>query len=527
MRLKNLLAVILTLIVLGIAALFIFRGSRRQITSEEADAPNQQEADIPNQPISGIRNATRPWEETSPQAKKVYEDIWEEWIYTETKYVFNEFLKFNPDRYSTDEEKARLWKRLHAQSVVQAAEMKEKYGDAVPIFDKGKMTIERAPLQTHDGPQTPEALMETFDVQYSKHHRNTNNVDETYPRAEWLQMILSKGYHIKTHLDYAAALRTRYWIAEVADKPEVWGSGRRGVPPTDDFETYKDAYIQRQFWQKEQVDLAEQADPEVSGGFFFDDRPDVFLPAKKNRLYVNRDFDSMKTWGPILTTKQHFDLLHRGVEPEGWEVIYLDEDYNVLSEEPPHITRETVKGWELPPEDWVPPADVELPEDFEEELRARGWKGTWTQQPPPGTPSPQDRVAEAAEQQRAAETEWKHFEQMLREFEEFSKMSDADKGVELWKRATPQLPEPPTGADVENELRDQLDAEARVKRAETLLEQYGFKEGLRRLAKEDPEIADQIRYKLRKVIPLQETGEGADREAPPPAETPSSPEEGP
>ena len=505
MRRKSLRIVIPILFVLGITTLFLFQGSRQQTTHEEANQPET---------IGSVmKNSVGFGKETF--AKKVYDDPWEEWIDKETEEAFIAFLTGCPDWYKTDEEKAALWERLRAQTVVHAEDMKKKYGGVpIPMVTvKSEFTTGPAPLQIHEGPQTPEALMETFDDWYSKNYPNRNNVDGIYPRAEWLQMILNKGYHIETHLDYAAALRTRYWIAEVADQPEIWASGKRAVPPTDDFETYKDAFIKRQFWQKEQIDLAEQADPEVSGGFFFDDRPDVFLPSKKNRLYVYRNpesLDSMKTWGPILTEKQRFDLTYRGKHPEEWEVIYLDEDYNVLSEKPRHMTREMVQAAQLPPENWTPPDGWTLPEGFEDYLRERGWNGSWTQQPTQDASTPQNWAREAREAAKAeweaAETEWKQFEQTLQEFEEFTNMDDTEKAAALQKRFMPQLPEHLTEKSIENTLQEQWDP-ARIKKAEDLLNRYGPEEGLRRLAKDDPHLAKQVERALGKQ-PNQPQGSG-------------------
>ncbi|MYH81453.1 hypothetical protein F4009_14850 [Candidatus Poribacteria bacterium] len=522
MKRKSLRLVIPILIVLSITVLFLFQGSRQQTTSEEATDSNSF--------VSRIKNTVRFGKEA--QEEKVYDDPWEEWIDKETEEVFAAFLKINPDWYKTDEEKAALWERLRAQTVAHAEDMKRKYGPVpIPMITiKAETTTGPAPLQIHEGPQTPEALMETFDAWYSKKHPNRNNVDGIYPRAEWLQMILNKGYHIETHLDYAAALRTRYWIAEVADQPEIWASGKRAVPPTDDFETYKDAFIKRQFWQKQQVDLAEQADPEVSGGFFFDDRPDVFLPSKKNRLYVYRNpesLDSMKTWGPSLTEEQRFDLTYRGKPPEGWEVIYLDENYNTLSEKPPHVTREMVRAAQLPPEDWTPPEGWAPPEGFEDYLRERGWNGTWTQQPATENSASQNRAMEAREaakaEWKAAETEWKQFEQMLQDFETFTNMSDTEKAAALQKRFMPQLPEHLTDESIENMLQAQWDP-TRIKKAEDLLNLYGPEEGLRRLAKSDPQLAKQVERALGKQSNQpQETGRSIPKAPPPPTDSqPSS-----
>ena len=44
--------------------------------------------------------------------------------------------------------------------------------------------------------------------------------------------------------------------------------GGKGVPQTDDWETFKDAYIDRQIWEGQQIQAARQIDPDVFGGLF-------------------------------------------------------------------------------------------------------------------------------------------------------------------------------------------------------------------------------------------------------------------
>lgn len=252
-------------------------------------------------------------------------------------------------------------------------------------------------------------------------------------------------------------------------------------------------------WQSEQMDNAVATDPDVIGGFFFDKAPDVFLPAKKNRVYVRRmihdgDVITMNTWGEKLSTKQNFDLMYRGEAPQGWEVIYLDEDYNVLTEEPPHATREMMRSWELPPEDWVPPEDVTLPKGFEEDLRARGWKGTWTQEPMTDESLPPDRATlarEAAEAERASEAKWKDFDRAVQEYERLANMSNTELEREFQKMLITSLPGLLSDESIGKTLREQFSS-ARFKNAEKLLQEYGAAEGFRRLVEADAELARQI-----------------------------------
>lgn len=72
-----------------------------------------------------------------------------------------------------------------------------------------------------------------------------SEIDARYPRAEWLQLLLDKGITIDDSFKYASLLSKRYTLALLEDNPELWQSGFLGMPPTDDWETYKAAYIDK------------------------------------------------------------------------------------------------------------------------------------------------------------------------------------------------------------------------------------------------------------------------------------------
>ena len=143
-----------------------------------------------------------------------------------------------------------------------------------------------------------------------------------------------------------------------------------------------------------------------------------------------------------------------------------------------------------------PPEGVTLPEGFEEDLRTRGWKGAWTEEPiPTEEPLQQDRAALAREaveaEKAAAKTEWKDFEQALQEFERSANMSDAELEAEFQKVFMSSLPGLLTDEGIEKTIREQF-SPARFEKAEKLLQQYGPEEGFRRLVKDDAELAKQL-----------------------------------
>ena len=522
----HLRVVILVILVwFGIVSLIFFTRKPWQTTLDNANEST----------IIGTQKMNATETKKNVELKKVYDDPWEEFIDKDTEAVVASFLKNMPEWFTTEEQIDALRKRIRRQAEAMAEQYK-KVLDKPPVRDYSKGTFRSGiggPTKIYEGPQTPEAIMAQWDSWYSNTYPNLERADAQFPRSEWIQELLDMGITFKTHNDYTRLMGIRRYLADVEDKPDVWTSGQRGIPASDSFEEYKKATIQRKLWQGEQMRMAETADPETSGGYFFDDAPDVFLPAKKNRLYVHRDpnaHDVMKMWGQPLTTKQYFDLMYRGKGPEGWEVIYLDENYNEISEKPPHVTREMVRSWELPPKDWMPPEGVTLPEGFEEDLRSRGWKGTWTQQPDTiEGPLPPDRATlarEAAEAKRAVEAEWKDFEKALRDFERLANMSDAELETEFQKRFMSSLPGIFTDESIEKTIREQF-SPTRFENAEKLLQEYGPEEGFRRLAEKDAELAKQLENIFgKRSAPSQKSGRFVPRDGrQPPPNTQPPPED--
>ena len=132
----------------------------------------------------------------------------------------------------------------------------------------------------YTGPQNAQALMQALDADYNKRlskklpetkviisdgslvirngeilerpetttYRSDltiNEIDARYPRAEWLQLLLDKGITIDNSDAYASWLSKRYLLALLEDNPDLYKAGYRGIPPTDDWETYKAAYIKK------------------------------------------------------------------------------------------------------------------------------------------------------------------------------------------------------------------------------------------------------------------------------------------
>ncbi len=122
-------------------------------------------------------------------------------------------------------------------------------------------------IEKYTGSQNAQELMKALDADYNKGHAKTevslsckdngietesynsnftiSEIDARYPRAEWLQLLLERGIIIGTLYEYASTLSQRDALALLEDNPNLWQSGVLDIPPTDDWETYKAAYIDK------------------------------------------------------------------------------------------------------------------------------------------------------------------------------------------------------------------------------------------------------------------------------------------
>ncbi len=120
-------------------------------------------------------------------------------------------------------------------------------------------------IEKYTGSRNAQELMKALDADYNKGHGKTevslsrkdngietesynsnftiSEIDARYPRAEWFQLLLDRGIIIGTLYEYASTLSQRHALALLEDNPNLWQSGVLDIPPTDDWETYKAAYI--------------------------------------------------------------------------------------------------------------------------------------------------------------------------------------------------------------------------------------------------------------------------------------------
>ena len=121
--------------------------------------------------------------------------------------------------------------------------------------------------QKNSEPQNARELMQALNAEYNRghsktevniHHKDTGikttnygstfterEIDARYAREEWLQRHLDRGVTIKNFGDYAYYLSKRHTLALLQDNPNFHQSGIFDIPPTEDWETYKAAYIDK------------------------------------------------------------------------------------------------------------------------------------------------------------------------------------------------------------------------------------------------------------------------------------------
>ena len=121
--------------------------------------------------------------------------------------------------------------------------------------------------EKYTGTQNARELMQALNAEYNRghsktevniHHKDTGikttnygstfterEIDARYAREEWLQRHLDRGVTIKNFGDYAYYLSKRHTLALLQDNPNFHQSGIFDIPPTEDWETYKAAYIDK------------------------------------------------------------------------------------------------------------------------------------------------------------------------------------------------------------------------------------------------------------------------------------------
>ena len=303
---------------------------------------------------------------TLPFAQKTSDaqtNAWNDWLDRQTDWIVVRALEEWQERDLIAELDESLLTSIRsgirAQLKTQITETKKKY--ASPYDMKGydiEATIENTGPRKHFGPQTVEALMESFHEEYSTVRKyiygeaHLKELDAKYPPDEWIQMLLDKEVTVADVDFYKRFLSMRESVVHLENKPEEWMSGKHGISPTNDFHTYRNAFVNRKIWEYQQMRAAFLTDPKIMGGFFGGPETQTFFPYKSGRVYVKRDGDKFVFSGEKLSPKQQFELLSEGIIPEGHEISYLDENSNLLDKPPVPISPEVLLKTGIPGPPW-------------------------------------------------------------------------------------------------------------------------------------------------------------------------------
>lgn len=434
---------------------------------------------------------------------------WDEWIDATVEVILAEAILYGQVKtpYLTvtwwgEDTPVEIAERRQGirESLTQYKKYLQEWRRPHPEHPGGLQSITELSLYWGPQPPTAESLLAEFDAVYRDKHPKAAYLDEHYPREPWLETLLEKGAHFNEYGDYKYYLGLRKSLLQKKEQPDEWHSGAHGIPITTDFNEYADGFMDRKVWEYSIVQKVSAENPGKSPSVYFDaEDPDKYFPVVGKMTYVNLgpDRQRMSTWGTLLTTEQKNSLWKNGIEPEGIEIVYVDDDNNVISEPPPlfderQYSRENVisfDGIPITPENYEELLGHPMPAKWMENYEERQTRDT-----PPILPDT-DAIGTAAKD--AALQTQEQFQQGLRELEKFANMSDTEIQAELERRLTPQLPELPTDTDIENRLWSEMQSAqmtpARFEAALKILEKYGPAEGMQKLTEADPKAAEQVK----------------------------------
>lgn len=462
-------------------------------------------------------------------------DPWETWLNKQVDIQLEEML-----RHLKAEEP---WEIAHVEANIETAAanirniLQEKmaalkqYSDTppplriIPIEEFAKERNEQPELtpKRYEGPQTPEALLRVFGDKLDE----TSALEAAYPAKEFLQRMLNRGITINNAFEFSYALSARNVLYNLDNNPENHEriAAGNGVEYTSDINALKESLINRRIWKYEQVSAARTADPRVNGGFFMDN---TFLPTVSGRVYVQlkrlEDGSRLRgIMGEDLTEEQEFNLFYRGIEPPGYEIIYLDMNNEPLQEPFQPITPEEV----LSPEKYEEylqrkkqkqdklPTFEEDKEFFNENMRGNNSFDDREKQIVDTT----QREFQQAEFERLLQEEQVQFEQAMGQLLRWSSMSDAEILAELKKMSTAE--------GIEKQLIEQLMASPptpeSIDKALETLHLHGPGAGLKRVRELDPDIARHLEQQFKRPTPSRRPMPGRVK----PRSVPPNPQEAP
>ncbi len=499
---KHLFVVCSLLLLISIAILLIFRPEGTTLLFQQAFLSSEDQAENVRLRLHPLTSA-----EKRASAEKTLVKTWDEWVEQTVEIGLGKEIEENPNLKTPeavrDERAFRLGKATWLRKQFEALQISHP---AYPIWPSPKQLakLDRVRFPSYQGAQTPEALIAEFDAAFLQSYPESVDWDTRYPKQKWIQSLLEKGAHFKDSSDYGYYLRLRRDLLQKQNQPDEWRSGKYGIPITTNFEEYENRFIDRKIWENRMLRKvsAENPNTPLTTLFFPSNYPDKYLPVIGKMTYIRRgEGSSLKTWGTTLTQEQRDDLLYRGKHPEDIEIVYIDGNYNVLSEPPKPYNREQwiqenayiteMDGIPLTPGNYEDVLGQPMPERWEKWYEKEHAMG------PEDIASAPDIETLRTAAREAIQAEHARFQERLRELEKFVNMSDAEFQVELKRQFTPQLPELPTAERLESQLwseaQSALMTPGRFEAALKILEQYGPEEGMRKLTEADPKAAAQVK----------------------------------
>ena len=501
--------VILIISILGIVVVVgsLFYGAFFSSEDPSVSPEVVQERALPHHPNTRVSSKAKPGEDRTllhpladPAKREAYRNqpitSWEEWA----KALIEIDLGFYVEKGFA----LTLDELTHHRDTVtqhwnsQALRYKKKNHPVPTTAIKLPYLEEPAFSRYYEGPQTTAAIMAEYDAPLTSYFPRAEEMEETYPREAFLQRLLDKGAVIKDGSDYAYWMKLRSELLYRKDRPDDWQSGGYGIPVTTDFAEYEEGFLERKVWENSIIQQVSESNPGRSVTVCFTaSHPDVYLPVIGNMTYVHRDKSGgINAIGAVLTEEQRTNLLFKGIEPKNREIVYIDEDYNVLSEPPPVVTLQDlfarapshpkeVNGVQLTPENYESVVGHPAPVDWLRDYEADDMHATV---PDADLEAMREAAREAAaSEQAAAKAEFEKFQQGMRQLEEFASMSDAEIEKTLENQFRQKfLPQHPL---------EQLEhfTPERLEKALGTLFQHGFDDGFRRISRDNPALAEQLK----------------------------------
>lgn len=438
-------------------------------------------------------------------------DPWDVWVEKQTDQAVKKLVDVAAKNNITltEEELDDLRDQMRSISINAASTEKLK-SDSPPPLSEGDVTVEITENPTNDivgkeytGAQSVEALMNAFHIGYNK-TKIHSEIDRAYPPEDWIRLLLDKGLTIQNASEYSGYMDIRWDLVDIENDAKFREMRSRSLGiPASDIEELKASHLKKEIDFKQRLYNAKRTDARIHF-IAFDGSNNSELPLYIGRkmTYVRRISDTAVSYiGTSLTQKQKFDLSFRGIEPEGIEIIYIDEMGKPLEEKPPPFDREKFRKM-YEETGFMPPT-----EDYETLSGPRGKDESNNDEIlESAKPDPRELLAREAERrvEEAAHVEFEKFRQKVRQLEKFATMSDTEIAAELEKQLRQQfLPELPTEESIENALFEIITSKPlttkRFEEAMRTLERNGPKEGLRRLAQDDPELAEYFRRNPQKM----------------------------